>query len=92
MKWCASVRLNGVDLGSRFFGPFRWQAALKKGRNVLEVTVANLLVNALNERAHARIAQDYPPDSAYSSRQIEYDKSFQASGLFGPIVLRAAVR
>lgn len=52
----------------------------------------NLLVNALNEREHVRIARDYPPDSGYSSKQIEYDKSFQASGLFGPIVLKAIVR
>jgi len=52
----------------------------------------NLLVNALNEREHVRIARDYPPDSGYSSKQVEYDKSFQASGLFGPIVLKAIVR
>lgn len=68
------------------------EVRLKAGENVIEVTVANLLVNALNEREHVRIAWDYPPDSGYSSKQIEYDKSFQASGLFGPIVLKAIVR
>jgi hypothetical protein len=56
------------------------------------VTVANLLVNALNEREHVRIARDYPPDSSYNLKQVEYDKSFQISGLFGPIVLKAIVR
>ena len=68
------------------------EVRLKAGENVIEVTVANLLVNALNEREHVRIARDYPPDSGYSSKQVEYDKSFQASGLFGPIVLKAIVR
>ena len=31
---------------------------------------------------------DYPPDSCYNSKQVEYDKSFQASGLFGPVRIR----
>ena len=50
--------------------------------------MANLLVNALNEREHVRIARDYPPDSVYNSKQIEYDRSFQSSGLFGPVRIR----
>jgi hypothetical protein len=90
--WAVSLKVNGEDMLGRYASPYRWRIRLKAGENVIEVTVANLLVNALNEREHVRIARDYPPDSSYSSKQVEYDKSFQASGLFGPIVLKAIVR
>jgi hypothetical protein len=90
--WAVSLKVNGEDMPGHFAAPYRWRIHLKAGENVIEVTVANLLVNALNEREHVRIARDYPPDSGYSSKQVEYDKSFQISGLFGPIVLKAIVR
>lgn len=84
--WCAGVRLNGQDLGNRFFGPFRWEAKLVKGRNVLEVTVANLLSTLLGDRAvRARIAADYPPSPGYDSRQAPSDLQNRESGLFGPV-------
>lgn len=90
--WAASLKVNGEDMPGRYASPYKWQIRLKAGENVIEVTVANLLVNALNEREHVRIARDYPPDSGYNLKQVEFDRSFQASGLFGPIVLRAVVR
>ncbi|MBR2838465.1 MAG: DUF4838 domain-containing protein [Kiritimatiellae bacterium] len=84
--WCAGVRLNGVDLGNRFFGPFQWEAKLAKGRNVLEVTVANLLSTLLGDRAvRARIAADYPPFDGYEARQAPGDLHNRESGLFGPV-------
>ena len=90
--WAVSLKVNGEDMLGRYASPYRWRIHLKAGENVIEVTVANLLVNALNEREHVRIARDYPPDSSYNLKQVEYDKSFQISGLFGPIVLKAIVR
>ena len=86
--WAVSLKVNGEELPGHYAAPYRWRIHLKAGENVIEATVANLLVNALNEREHVRIARDYPPDSCYNSKQIEYDKSFQASGLFGPVRIR----
>ena len=84
--WCAGVRLNGKELGNRFFGPFRWEAKLTKGKNVMEVTVANLLSTLLGDRAvRARIAAAYPPSVGYEARQAPGDLQNRESGLFGPV-------
>lgn len=86
--WCAGIRLNGEDCGNRFFGPFRWEARLVKGRNVLEVTVANLLSTLLGDRAiRSRIAADYPPSPNYEGRQGPADLQNRESGLFGPVAI-----
>ena len=89
VKWCAAVRLNGADLGARFFGPFRWTVRVAKGRNVLEVTVANLLANQIGDDAILdRIQRDWPPAGPYDARQRPFDRDNRASGLFGPVTLR----
>ena len=86
VKWCAAARLNGKDLGSRFFGPFRWKVSLKEGRNVLEVTVANLLVNQTGfDDVRARIARQFPPRSSYDRWQRPFDRENHSSGLIGPV-------
>ena len=90
VKWCAAARLNGTDLGARFFGPFRWPVTLKKGRNVLEVTVANLLVNQLGDEAiRDRILRDFQPNGTYERFLRPFDKQNHESGLFGPVTLVA---
>ena len=86
--WAAALVVNGRVQADRFAPPYRWRIPLRAGENVIELTVANLLVNALNEREHRRIARDYPPDSVYSPKQIECDRSFQPSGLFGPVKIQ----
>ena len=87
--WCAGVRLNGKDAGSRFFGPFRWEVSLAKGRNVLEVTVANLLSTYLgNSEVRARIKAAHKPHPLYEKYHGEADLRNRESGLFGPVVLR----
>lgn len=89
VKWCASARLNGKDLGERFFGPFQWPVTLKKGRNVLEVTVANLLVNQVGDDAvRDRILRDFQPNGTYDRFMRPFDKKNHESGLFGPVTLR----
>lgn len=89
VKWCAAVRLNGVDLGARFFGPFRWRVRVAKGRNVLEVTVANLLANQVGDDAvRDRILRDWRPNGSYDAHQRPFDRDNHASGLFGPVTLR----
>ena len=89
VKWCASARLNGDDLGPRFFGPFRWPAKLKKGRNVLEVTVVNLLVNQVGDDAiRDRVLRDFQPNGKYDHYQRPFDRANHESGLFGPVTIR----
>ena len=91
VKWCASVRLNGEDLGARFFGPFRWNVILAKGRNILEVTVANLLANQLGDDAiRDRILRDWQPNGRYDSHMRPFDKDNHESGLFGPVTITSA--
>jgi hypothetical protein len=88
VKWCAAVRLNGEDLGARFFGPFRWPAKVKMGRNILEVTVANLLANQIGDDAiRNRILRDYQPNGRYDKFQRPFDRLNHESGLFGPVTL-----
>ena len=88
VKWCCDARLNGKALGPRFFGPYRWRVKTAKGRNVLEVTVANMLCNALGDNVRDRIARDFPPRSGYDIRQRTFDRENNESGLFGPVTLR----
>ena len=89
VKWCASVRINGTDFGARFFGPFRWTVRVAKGRNVLEVTVANLLANQIgDDEIRDRIQRDWSPAGPYDARQRPFDRDNRASGLFGPVTLR----
>ena len=88
VKWCASARLNGEDLGARFFGPFRWPVKVKKGRNVLEVTVANLLANQVGDDAiRDRILRDWQPNGKYDKFLRPFDRQNHESGLFGPVMI-----
>ena len=84
---CASARLNGRELEPRFAPPFRWEVSLAAGTNVLEVTVANTLANALVPEL-GRIGRDFPPESSWSFREEAfYAKDGFASGLIGPVTL-----
>lgn len=92
VKWCAAVRLNGEDLGARFFGPFRWPVKVRSGRNVLEVTVANLLASQIGDDAiRDRILGDWQPNGTYDRFQRPFDKLNHESGLFGPVVIHFRV-
>ena len=89
VKWCAAARMNGEDIGARFFGPFQWPVKIKAGCNVLEVTVVNLLANQLGDDAiRARILRDWQPNGAYDQFLRPFDKLNHESGLFGPVTLR----
>ena len=86
--WCCSVKFNGEDLGAKFFGPYRWRVKTLKGRNTIEVTVANMLCNALSPAVRERISKKYPPNWGYEMRQSRFDRENNESGLFGPVTLR----
>ena len=88
VKWCASVSLNDRDLGARFFGPFRWPVTPREGRNVLEVTVANLLVNQVgDDTIRDRVLHAFLPNGTYDQFLRPFDQANHESGLFGPVTI-----
>lgn len=96
VEYSASVKLNGVSLGERFWGPFRFdlKPGLKtKGLNRLEVTVTNTLANALSpEDVKNYIEQNFPPLSPYEDKQREFERDSLSSGLTGPVRLFQVAR
>ena len=91
VKYAASVRLNGKALGSKLFSPFifRLEGALQKGENTLEIVVTNTLANILNDKAVLKDWQSRFTTSKYQERQLYFEQLSLASGLFGPVTLRA---
>jgi hypothetical protein len=90
----AQVTLNGVDLGTLWNPPFRlsssaFRSALKPGKNVLEVRVANLWPN----RMIADAALPVEKRLTWSSFEpFKPGDPLMKSGLIGPVKLVPAVR
>ena len=86
--WTCSVKLNGKELPAKFFGPFVWEIETQSGENVLEVTVANMLANAVSDSVkRAKVAAKYPPHPTYDPKQRAWDRENHESGLMGPVRL-----
>jgi hypothetical protein len=86
----ARVRVNGVDCGIAWTAPCEIDvtAALRPGRNVVEVDVANAWMNRLIAEAAAPTGDIFAPvASVYAP-----DAPVQRSGLSGPAVLRFTAR
>ena len=91
VSYAARVKLNGKDLGTKIFTPFVFplKGYLKKGKNLLEITVANTLSNAIvPERIKERWLREFPSVCAYEIRQRDFESESLESGLFGPVQLR----
>ncbi|MCI5779539.1 MAG: hypothetical protein MR051_06980 [Lentisphaeria bacterium] len=90
VNYTAAVKLNGREIGRKFCGPFVFdlRGALRRGRNRLEITVANTLANALSPAD----VQEYwkkrrKVESPYNTIQLGFEKESLPSGLFGPVRL-----
>jgi hypothetical protein len=84
----AEVRLNGKDLGVLWSKPFRVEvsAALKSGKNDLEIDIVNLWPNRLIGDAQL------PPEKWFCKtnvRKFTKDYPLLPSGLLGPVVLES---
>lgn len=93
VRYACAVTLNGRRVGREFFGPFRFEVRLRRGRYRLAVTVTNTLANAIAPAAvEAHWAADCPPVSPYESRQRAFERDSLSSGLLGPVrlILRRA--
>ena len=84
----AEVRLNGKDVGVLWSKPFRAEisAAVKNGKNDLEIEIVNLWPNRLIGDA------SLPPDKWFSRtnvRKFTKDYPLLPSGLLGPVVVES---
>ena len=62
---------------------------MKAGKNVIEVTVGNLLANQTGDAAlRDRVIREFPPKSPYDRQQRTFDKENHESGLFGPVTFQ----
>ena len=91
VRYSARVRLNGKDLGSVAWRPFRWPVggALRPGSNTLEVEVTNTAANELagDPARLAEIESKGWLKNSYVSRYLPFDKEMVPSGLLGPVKL-----
>ena len=85
---CCTVRLNGKDVGMRYAPPYRFRVELAKGANVLEVTVANSLANALaSEAVQECVRKRFKVKSHYAKYAQQFNGQGHESGLYGPVRL-----
>lgn len=88
VRYSASVRLNGQQLGARAWRPFRWPVGgvLKAGANVLEIEVTNTAANELagSPERLAEIEKLGWLKNSYSRIYLKFDAEMVPSGLFGP--------
>lgn len=94
VKYSCTVRLNGVIVGRRFWGPFNFDlpaGVLKKGENNLEISVSNTFANAIcNEKTRKLWEKHYPEymkNAAYDKIVRFFEPDSFPSGLFGAVTL-----
>jgi hypothetical protein len=87
VKELAEVRLNGKAMGATWMAPFRLDVtkAIKPGKNVLTVKVANLWVNRLIGDAQPGAKEKYTFTIIPTYRA---DAPLRASGLLGPVTIQ----
>ena len=72
---------------------FDVQDALKTGSNTLEVIVTNTLANALSgEDTVEAWKKEFGRIGSFEDRQRDFETESLESGLFGPVVLRSALK
>lgn len=82
----ADVKVNGIDCGTVWTAPFRVEItdALKKGRNTLEIEVANTWANALNGAGKGKA----PFEGIWTNGKYRMEEDILLeSGLIGPLEL-----
>jgi hypothetical protein len=86
--YVCKIAVNGRNWEPKFLPPYRFDIsdALQKGSNILEVSIANTLANALAPDAVLKKwAEKWPLQ--YEDKQRPFESDNQASGLFGPVTL-----
>jgi hypothetical protein len=85
----AEVRVNGALVGTAWHAPFRLDigAAIKPGKNILEVRVANLWINRLIGDAQKPTALGAQKVTWTALPAYRADAPLRPSGLIGPVTL-----
>jgi len=84
----ATVRVNGIDCGTVWTAPYRADIthALKRGKNKLEIVVANTWNNALNGLDNGKA----PFEGIWTNGKYRRtDKALLPAGLLGPLELKS---
>ena len=90
VAYACTVELNNTVLGRKYFGPYLFDTAgvLRKGRNMLKVSVTNTLANLyLSDEANA-LLQKQKSVAIYEPIQQAFERDSLVSGLLGPVKLR----
>jgi len=67
--------------------------SLRRGENVLEVEVANALVNAVSAPDFRKyLARRFPPRGKYEDYAESFNREGRESGLLGPVRILPAVQ
>ena len=90
VRYVCHVALNGTPLGKRLWEPFAFdiKGKVKRGDNVLKITVTNTLANQyiFNTKAFEKWTKN--EIGPYHSRALEFEKESVSSGLYGPVTIR----
>ncbi|NLX96369.1 MAG: hypothetical protein GXY83_09350 [Rhodopirellula sp.] len=88
VKYSARAVLNGIDLGTLAWRPFRWNVdeAIRTGANTLEVEVTNTAANELagDPQRLADLRERGWLQNSYIQRYLPFDEEMVPSGLLGP--------
>ena len=89
VRYSATLKVNGRDLGARAWPPFEWNitAALRPGENTLEIEVRNTAANELAGNP-ARVAEIEGKGwlvNSYYRIYSKFDAEMVPSGLAGPV-------
>lgn len=84
----AAVRVNDSESVRLFLPPYRCPVSVRKGENVIEIEVANALVNAVFSPAfRKRLERQFPPRGKYEDYAEVFNREGHESGLQGPVRL-----
>jgi hypothetical protein len=89
VRYVCQASLNGETLGKKLWQPFVYdiKGKLRKGMNVLKITVTNTLANqyVFTNSLDKWTANQLGP---YHLRAREFEKESVSSGLYGPVTIR----
>lgn len=90
VAYACTAELNGTGLGRKYFGPYEFDVTdvLKKGRNVLKVSVTNTLANLYLSGEARELLKKQKAVAIYEPIQQAFERESLTSGIIGPVKLR----
>ncbi len=90
VRYVCEASLNGQPLGKRLWQPFGYdiKGKLKKGNNILKITVTNTLANQYVYNTKALDKWTKNQLGPYHDKALTFEKESVSSGLFGPVTIK----